>query len=252
MRLSSILITGASAALVALMSTSAMAGCGSKGCKVETKRSACAATGSCRTVVRQPVRATYRTVRVVVTPASERVVREPAVYEFRRERVMIRRAGTTVRYIPPVYATRAESVLVRPASVTYRYEPAVYKTVSRKVVSSGCETRLVRTRGCGGCVSTCTVSKPVTRVGYVTDRVLVQEARRVAVRTPAEYATRKTLVEVKPGRSIVEYHPAEYINRTVHVKVRDGRCYTVRTPAVYATRKERVGGSCGSSCSVRG
>jgi hypothetical protein len=226
MKRSSILFAGAAAALVALASSSAMAGCGTASCRVKTERAACGAA-SCTTVAR---------------PASYRLVREPAVYETRKERVKVRPAATTYRYIPPVYATRAETVLVRPASVAYRTEPAVYKTVTRKLVSTSCATRLVRHRDCNGCVTTCRVATPVERVRHVTDRVLVRDARRVAVTVPAEYATRKTLVQVAPGRAIAEHHPAEYIVRTVHVKVRDGRTYRVRIPA------ERS--SCGSTCAT--
>jgi hypothetical protein len=208
MKLTSILISGAAAALIALSSTGAMAGCDKRsGCTVKAKPASCAVTSSCRTVehkrvVAKPVeRYGWRTSKVLVSHGSLRLVREPAVYETRKERVM-----------------------VRPASFAWRIEPAVYKTVTRKHVSTGCGISLFHHRDCGGCHSSCRVAKSVTRVSYTTERVKVRE-----------------------GRCYTVAKPAEYVTRTVRVRVAGGGCHLVHTPTVYKTVRERVrlsGGSC--------
>ena len=218
-----------------------------------------------RKLHREPARYETRRERILVRKASSHTRVEAARYGWRKSRVLVRPASTQLHRQPAQYGTRTQRVLVRAATTHYRTEPAIYKTVRRRHVSTGCRTRTVRTTSCNGCVTTCKVSTPVRRVSYSTHRVKVRSGRRYAVRTPAQYSTRRVRVKLREGRTTRTHRPAvyawrrervmirpakrtrihspaQYSTRTVRVKTRAGRTYRTHTPAVYSWR-QRAGRS---------
>jgi len=186
MKLNTLILASAGAALMALTITPASA-------SFCTRHSSCVKTGSHH--------ASHRTV-------------------WRKKRVVLRRAHTSRYYEPATYRTVKQRLTVRPARTLIRFRPPVYKWKSRRVKVRSAHRHCVtyRSRRHNGCVRRY-VNRPAV-YAWRKYRVLVRGPVAYKIHKPAEYINRTVHVRVTRGR----YHrvkvPAIYGWRKVRVRVR--------------------------------
>ena len=155
-------------------------------------------------------------------------VHAPDVYQTVAHPVVVAPARTEVVHTPAVYGSVARQVEVAPARAWHSVTPALYGTRQREVVVQPGGWRWQHTVDRHGRERLCKVYvAPVTST--VTEKVLLEPARRVTHVAPAVYREEHRTVVLKAAESHVVHHPAVVGVRHRDVLVRRGGWHWQRT-----------------------